>query len=491
MSTDWYGRQFGDSNHFSISITLGHDPHPTGDSAVDAAWGSFSIWVRGRCLTRSVSSDGGVSAEVRWSLLGLLHWLIDAGVRLVNEEPFPDATSLDNVRDGCDWFDATERPLLTLTDAEEDEWFLRRSDWRQHHAIRRAAVDAAFPNIMIRRLGDFAEVSWDNESWGTSRPGLSFVEQRGTELVAAARVADELRAALIDVTRTLAERYADVTALKDLAAAASATTVTEDDWRWLLYPQTAQVIADELLPLRDRLTNHVKAQRRGFYVPHTPETLVLRQARLISSDDVHKLLSAAEVIPDQPMTCAIRNLIRLTPASTTKPWVEGYERARDVREALDWGDDPTPDLRAWLSSNNVGLTSCPLLSSLNLVAIRTEDYRGSTIVNPQALSYVSREIAQATALGHILFDINLVAVDGTWEHWPSAARARAFATMLLLPDDGVRGVLKGRKSVDASDVQRVMDRYNTGPYATTYHLKNRGFIANDERRLEILRELGA
>lgn len=63
--------------------------------------------------------------------------------------------------------------------------------------------------------------------------------------------------------------------------------------------------------------------------------------------------------------------------------------------------------------------------------------------------------------------------------------------MLLLPDDGVRDVLAGRTSIDASDVKRVMQRFNTGPYATTYHLKNRGFIADEERRSDILRELDA
>src|SRR5262249_44005215 len=146
------------------------------------------------------------SDEVRWSLIGVLGWLIDVGVRLINEEPFPDAASLDNVRDACDWFNATETPLLTLTEAEEDDWFLRRSDWRHHHALRRAVPDAALPNVMLRRLGDFVEVSWDNETWSTSRRGLSFVEQRGTELVSAARAASDLRAALMDVTHTLAER---------------------------------------------------------------------------------------------------------------------------------------------------------------------------------------------------------------------------------------------------------------------------------------------
>jgi hypothetical protein len=490
VSTDWYVRQFGDRERFAVSISLGRDPHPTGDDAADAGWGGLSIWVRGRCLTRSVANDGAVSDEVRWSLVDVLRWLIDVGVRLVNEEPFPDSSALDNVRDACGWFNESERPLLTLTEAEEDDWFLRRSDWRQHHALRRAAVDAAVPNIMIRRLGDFVEVSWDNETWGTPRPGLSFVEQRGTELAVAERVAYDLRAALVDITRSLAEHY-DIPALTDLATVAAATRAGEEDWRWLIHPQTARVIANELVSLRDHLIHHAKTRSSGLYVPHAPETLVLRQARLVSAKDVKSLLKAAQVIPTEPMKAPIRDLIRPTSASATRPWEEGYDRARDVREALGWDDEPIPDLRAWMKLNNVHVTSKNLSPGLDLVAVRTDDHRGSAAVNPRARSHMRREIGEATALGHILFDVNSVVVDGTWEHWPSAARARAFATMLMLPDDGVRDVLAGRKNVDASDIKRVMARFHTGPHATTYHLKNRGFIADDEHRMEILRELVA
>jgi hypothetical protein len=490
VNNDWYARQFGDRDRFAVSISLGRDPHPTGDPVVDAGWGGLSIWVRGRCLTRNVSSEGAVSDEVRWSLVNTIQWLIDAGVRLINEEPFPDTTRSDNVRDACDWFNGTEIPLLTLTEAEEDAWFSRRSDWRQHHAIRRAATDAALPNVAVRRLGDSVEVSWDNETWGAPRPDLSFVEQRGTELVAAAQVASDLRAALIDATHALAERH-KLSGLVELAAAASATSASDDDWRWLIHQETAHVISNEFRSLRDQLNQHTRMQRKGLYVPHTPDTLVLRQARLVSADDIKSLLEGARFVPAEPMKSPARDLIRPTPASTIRPWIEGYERARDVREALGWGDEPTPNLDAWMKSNNVSVTDRKLSSTIDLVATRTEDSRGSAVINPQTQSHLGREIGRAAALGHILFDVTPVAVDGTWEHWPTAARARAFAAMLLLPDDGVRDVLTGRTDIDASDVQRVMQRFNTGPYATTYHLKNRGFIANEERRVEILKELAA
>lgn len=490
MNNDWYGRQFGERNHFAVSISLAGDPHPTGDAAIDAGWGCIAIWVRGRCLTRNVASDGAVSDAVQWSLTGILGWLVDVGVRLVNEEPFPDAVSFDHTRDACDWFNAAETPLLSLTEAEERDWFARRSDWGGHHRLRRAATDAALPNVVVRRLGDFLEVSWDNATWAASRGDMAFVEQRGSELVSAARAAGELRAALVDVTRAIADKHA-LPALAELARAASSAAAGDDDWRWLVHPQTARAIIDGVASLRARLIEHTRAQRAGFYVPHSPETLLLRNARLVSPDEVLSLLQVADTVPKAPMKALVRNLVGPTHASTLTPWQEGYEKAHEVREALGWGDEPVPDLRAWMKANHLGRATRSLSSAIDLTAMRTDDHRAAIVLNPAAQSRLHREIAEATGLGHILLDAIPVAVDGTWEHWPTAARARAFGVMLLLPEDGVRAALTPGRAPTAEDVKRVMERFGTGPHATTFHLKNLGFIASDERRSEILQQLAA
>ncbi|MBI4700716.1 MAG: hypothetical protein HY744_06060 [Deltaproteobacteria bacterium] len=488
MSHEWYARQFGDREHFAVSFSFGRDPHSLGDAPVDAGWGGLSMWVRGRCLTRNVSGEGDVCDEVRWALTGILHWLTEVAVRLINEEPFPAETSKQHVADGCDWFNAAEIPLLSLSEGEEDAWFLRRSDWRQHHALRRAALDAALPNVVIRRLGDCLEVSWDNLTWAAPRPHLSFVEQRGVELVDAAQAASDLRAALSDATTALADRY-PLPELADLAAAASGAPAAIDDWRWLVHQETARVIDEELVDLRDDLRRLAQASRRGAYVPHTAETLVLRQARVVSADEISALVDLARCAAPEPMADAICGLVRPSRASSVEPWRDGYEQARQVRDALEWGDEPIDDLGAWLTANRVSVVRRGLCSSIDLVATRTDDLRGSMALNSAASSALRREIAQAAAFGHLLFDFTSTAVDGPWEHWPSAARARAFAAMLLLPDEGVRSVLPRGRAIDASDLRRVMGRFGTGPYATTYHLHNRGFIGSDERRDELLRQM--
>ncbi len=489
MSGNWYVRQFGDRARFAILISLGRDPHPTGSEAIDKTWGSLAIWVRNRCLTRSIRDDGTMADEVQWNLYDILRWLVDCSVRLVNEEPFPDPARLDHVQDACDWYNDTEAPPFTLTETEEDDWFLRRSEWRRYHALRPAAIDAALPHIMIRRLGDFLEVSWDNETWRPSRPDLRFVEQRGIEFVGARQAALDLQDALSDVTRKLANE-SQLPELVDLNVNAAAMVADDSDWQWLIHRQTAGIICGELPHLADLLRKHTQKQHVGIYVPHTPETLILRQAKLTSAKDVMALLNAAESFPEEAVTPAIRGLIRPSNASTTRPYLEGYERARVVRDALGWGDDPAPNLGTWMQSNNIAVQWRELPAAVDLLATRADNEYATAILNPRIGSRYRKEIAEATALGHLLFDEIPVAVDGTWEHWPTAARARAFAAMLMLPDTGIRAMLGHHGTIDTDTIRRIMDHFRTGAYATTYHLCNLKLMT-DERRVDILRELAA
>jgi hypothetical protein len=489
--SDWYVRQFGDRELFSIAISLGRDPHVRGPTSLDASWGGLTIWARNRCLTRSVSSEGGTSDEIRWNLLSILQWLIEVGIQLINEEPFPLAIRSRRVRDGCEWFNDSEIPLLTLNDEEEDSWFQARSEWRRRHGLRRAADDAALPNIVFRRVGEFLEISWDNERWGASRPDLSFVERRGTELVSVASASRDMRAAMIDVTKELSDHVTDPDLLA-LATKAKTMKPREDDWKYLIHPFTAGIINRDLPALREKLTAYTRKHLTEWLIPHSAETRILRQARLTSAADVEALLKVATVYDVEPVKELVRGLIRPSPAAVVDPWRAGYERALEVREELNWGDDPIPDrdLAKWMSTQNIVVREPILSGAIDVVSIRSDDIRASALVNRAGESPRRRETGIATALGHILMDESGVAVDGTWEYWPSAARARAFGVMLLLPDNGLRKVLNGRRSsLDAGDVHRVMEHFGTGPYATTNHLENLGYIPTEERRTEILKEL--
>lgn len=484
--SDWYFKQFGDTSVLAISISFGRHGHEPDDTG----WGSFALWVRNRCLTRSIDdSDGTPAQAVRWHLAEILSWLRSSAVRLMNEEPLPvlapsASEDFHDVRDACAWVERTEDAPSKLSAAEQDEWYRIRSEWRDHHSLRRAATGVALPNVYLRRLGERVEVSWDNETWGSPRPSLRFLEQRGTEFVDARVFADVLHGALTDATDALRKHSA-----ASQKPSLPVQGVGPSDWKWLIHAATAEAIRRDLPQLAQRLDWHAERNERHGFIPHSPETLVLRQARLCSGSDVTSLLAGVRE-PVQPLSEILRKLVRRSVPSTIAPWKEGYQRALEVRETLGWGQDPMPDPESWLSAQNVHLEQRSLPSDIVLLSLVAPDERAAAItINPNSSSRQRREIAYTTALAHILLDVDFVAVDGPWEHWPSAARARAFAIMLQLPDDGVRELLPSGEVRSVADVLLVMQRFNTGPRATTYHLRNRRFIASDDKRDDILREL--
>lgn len=478
---DWYQRQFGDREHFAVSVSLGRDPHPSGVVERDATFGTLEIWARGHCLTRSVSDGGGVQDGVQWTLLPILEWILGVGVRLVNEDPYPRFSKGIVVPDGSAWFDATISPPMLDAEAER-RWFLRRSEWRHHHALRRAAEEVSLPNLVFRRIGDQVEVSWDNDAWSPPRQDLSFVERRGRSLVDAQAFASILLETVRDVAASAAAR-SELPALRSLAARAVTAAAAPEDWRWLVHRPTARVIRDAMPALRARLDAAAAERACGLFVPHTRETHVLRLVRLETHAEVLAVLAAAERLPQTPVTAALQALICPRPASAGRPWEEGNDYAEHVRDCMGWGDAPLPDLDIWLAEQGclVATGDQGLPPAVSVLAERTADARAMVHVNPKGGSQVKKETGLAAALGHVLLDDAPVAVDGDWEHWPTSARARAFAVALTLPEGGIRDALGGARSIGPIEVRRIMHDFRAGPWATTYRLKNLGLISADER----------
>ncbi|MBI2376274.1 MAG: hypothetical protein HYV07_19930 [Deltaproteobacteria bacterium] len=484
--SDWYVRQFGDRDAFAIMISLGRNPLSVVPPNPNECWGSLGLWVRGRCLTRSIDPESTISDAVQWDLFELISWLATVAVPLANEEPLPLAA---RARDACDWVDATEAPGGVLDDEAEDAWYSVRSDWRGRHSLRRAAAGVALPNVVFRRLGESIEVSWNNEAWSTSRPGLSYVERRGTELVSAREFSEAIVAATQDAARVAADHLKSPGTLA-LAARAQQLSLAPGDWKWLIHRETADVVAKQLEPLRSRLAEHQAAASTGIHIPHSNETLILRQTRLTSADEITALLDQANVHGANELHTELQRLTKPTRPRTSRPWVEGYEFALRLRDALGWGQlDPSPPTDRWMQARGFEVRSASLSPTIDVVALRKDKYALS-LLNPDSRSALRKETGLATTLGHVLMDELDVAIDGLWEHWPTAARARAFAVMLLIPEDGLRARLRALGSINAPAVASLMTHFRTGPHSTTNHLMNLGFIDSLER-MRLLSELSA
>lgn len=481
MST-WYQRQFGDRARFALSIALRSDASPVGDPARDSTWGDLGLWVNDRCLTGNVA-NGEYSSTVTWNLLPILDWMVKVGVRLINEEPYPIHPVRGGVSDGAHWFHATlDPPLLDSTD-DEEAWYLARSDWAHHHALCRAAEDVALPHVLFRRYGAYVEISWDNETWKAPRPGLFFVERRGCELVPVAETATVIRDAVSDVLTAIAGRT-DSEAIQGLAQATDHFEATDDDWRWLVPRPVASIIRTRLPELAVRLIDHTARTRHGLHVPHTEETLALRSVRSERLEDIVALLDTLELLPQKPMSKRLQELTRPAPAAATQPWEDGNEHAERVRERMGWGTERVPDLARWLRAQNVKVftKSLGLPSAVSVLIRRSAALHAFSHVNPDSPPYGRQSgVGLAVALGHLLLDDEPVAMSGVWEHWPTAARARAFGVALMLPADGVRETLAGVGSIDQDAVRRLMVRYGSGPTAATWRLWNLRLISSDQR----------
>lgn len=496
----WYQRLFGNTDHFAIQVELHRDPHPDPgiEPALAASWGRFALWVDGRCLTRS--SRAGESADgVEWYLLPLLRWASEAAVALFNEEPFPLPTRQERIPAAVDWLEASEEPPWTQTEAEEEAWFLTRSDWRRRHVLRTGFDGAAVPQVVFRRLGDAIEVSWDNETWPSTRRDIQYLERVGVARVSV----DDAEGVWLAFVENVSSQLAAAAAAPEVEMSAAdgipqgIVPPTSQSWRWLVPSNVSRWMEREpdMTPLVDRL--RASAAKAQLAIPHTTETLLLRDCGSASDADLKHL--ARLRTRDGALSATLEALRDPRPASGHRPWLDGYDAALEVREALGWGDAPRPgEFAAWSVEHDVDLRVREHEGQIDAALVARGGCRPLIDVNlagRQSRRW-SADFMSAATLGVLLLDApqdrDYAFVFGPRTHWPTAARARAFAAMLLMPRDGIRKRFDvGRcRSVDelAASVSSIMRDYGTSLIATTWHLNNLGFI-DDEERVDLVSTL--
>lgn len=484
----WFSRLFGDTGVFGVRVELVDDPHPAPgmDPELKSSWGSIGIWVRGRCLTRSCRTDGTPAELVTWYLLPMLKWLAARAVALLNEEPLPDLVAQD-VGSSADWYLASENPPIRLFADEEDAWFSRRSEWWRRHSIRSPMEGVAFPQILMRRLGGEVEIAWDNEAWPATRSDLAFTEARGAETVPASTAAGVFGDLCREVASALAGRQ---DTLRPFAERMLNLRSGEDAWHWLLPPMAVETLRREgrfrqvVASLNERARGSA-----GLLVEHSVETMLLRSAPPHAQADDLIAILGLPATPSQGV--AGRKILEArdpTNPPTRQPWEAGYVAATDFRRKLGWGDDNAPPIKRWLKDEGGARTSTVRLGpAIDGAAILSEGVAPLVHVNPDSQHRRMRpeRMMWAAGLGHLVMDpavgADLAVVDSPWTYWPSAARARAFAAMLLMPEGGVLEVVRRNGGGTRDTVLELMQKYETGLFSTTWHLKNLRVISDDER----------
>jgi len=467
----------GERNKFAIEIDFETDPGPTPQGVLEAeSFGAIALWVHGRNLTEHRVEQQDFP-HVRWHLIGFLRWLRAYLEPLLNEEPFPRA--IHEVSSGSAWFEASARPPLLLTASEEDAWFDDRQDWWVRHGVRAGADGGLLPHLLLRRLDNDLELSWDNERFPPPHRGVRFLEAVGIARVAVETAYTVFREVLVGCAA----------ALGDAATALIPGPPVADPWRWLLAPGIEKIVSAQG-PLAQRLRLKTLVPHAPWVARHCAETMVLSALPPTATEDtVRRLLGALALSDGGPRTddSALRALCRPSKAPTRQPWLVGYEAARqllrDATHRYEAGEDPG----AWIRAHTAFVQGdADLGEAIDDACAWAPGHQPCVLRNRRGR--YSPMFSLARALGHFVMDAEASAhyahVSSPGEYWPSAARARAFAAMFLMPEEDVRAFFGGAR-VEAAKVRDYAARRKVTETTVLWHLQNLG-VLDEEQRLSLV-----
>jgi hypothetical protein len=452
-----------------FAIRLSFSPDPDEGIAIDpdesASWGRLQLWVKGQDLCAHVD-QGELLEGVHWYMLSFLEWLVAAWNPLLHEERLPNRNIGDTAIESLA-ITRNAPPLATELDIStwEQEWY----DWYGRHALRTARDGGLFPNVVLRRLHDYIEVSWDDEPSAGTPSGFRFNLGLGSELLNPEDVAGPLYDLITDAVQHLRAAVPDSARLESLQAGLQELpnpSQHEIRLRWLAgLPAPARVVdqlkgksADQFKGSWENVTSVLKSFRKGPAVEaalatdETPLVLVGScQAALlfgsvsptISEADVYTL---ADVLISQYSRSGNQNseLEKLSrnipPHETPVIWEQGYDLAESLHEVLNLTGD-------WVDVGTVirSLGIHRLSRQLNDTGIRGVSIAGpqhkSTIVINKSSRFSKRSegtrFTIAHELCHLLYDRShgkkLAIASGPWAPQSIEKRANAFAAMFLMP----------------------------------------------------------
>lgn len=481
----WYDRLFGETKQFAVRIALVDDPAPPAgiDPALQATWGTIEIWAGEVCLTRN-DQRRSVRAHVEWYLLPILRWLDEQGVALLNEEPFPAPVGSDDIPDAATWLRASlDGPPFTPTESDDDRWYEERHDYWERHALPAADLGAALPNIVVRRLGALAEVSWDHETVKPPRRDLRFVEPRGAAVVDVHVVATALRDCVRETSKAIASRNVDPALHGALANGSGAPA---NAWAYMVAPPVRRALEDpSLVDVRERVERSVR--RSGALLEHSLLTSCLRSTPIAEPRVLRAFTDRAVRPPQHRVSALLEQARRPSAPRSEQAWRAGYDAAKDVRSIFGWADEAVPPLGPWLTTQGIDLSDCRGAGGWDCAVCAFDGNRVSILDNEDGS--MSDAMRLATALGHYVMDMPVGAetgvVSSAWAHMPMVARAKAFGAMLLMPERGVREIARASKD-EVAIARAVMKRYHVPPVVATWHLYHLRLITDDARQMALL-----
>lgn len=183
-------QRFGDPSRFAIDFRFLPDPHNGRGSppAQAASWGAFRLRVRGRNLCEH-HAQGELHDAVTWYLLPLFTWLAENWDPLFHEQRLPEPMNANSTRHA---YLRAVRATLGDTDPQVEFRAEAWQQWWHRHGLRSCREGGLFPDVFLRRMLDFVEISWGNQALPGAPTEFYFTAPFDTVYLEVAEVADPL-----------------------------------------------------------------------------------------------------------------------------------------------------------------------------------------------------------------------------------------------------------------------------------------------------------
>lgn len=458
MSLQWE-RFAGDTSDFAVRLSLYDDPHPMRgvDADTSASWGAIQIWVGG--VNVCAHTDQGESlTSAHWYVLPILEWLVERWDALLHEERLPLGR----------FATAAEFAGMPNTDVDVDGYWEReelRYEWHQRHSLRAAAEGGLLPDLKVRRLRDQIELSW-SRSPSAGELDVEWqapIGHRHTDPVATAEVLDEVLSQAVTRLLKLRPESQRIRTLAQAAGALRSETRADVRAAWLAgLGTTAKTALARWRDLRARVTEGAdpRAVAASFQV-FDGGGLVLRgscQAALLfgsaspslTDDDAVSLAARLLRAYHPDAHYALDQFVRDEPLDdSVRPWASGYGLAEDLLQ-----DEPSLfregsiDVEGFLRQTNVAVEDISISDDgVRAVSFASPSHQPTVLVNSRWEGNRhggARRFTIAHELCHLLHDrtygAQLAVASGPWAPLALEQRANAFAAMLLMPPDLLRGI---------------------------------------------------
>jgi Zn-dependent peptidase ImmA (M78 family) len=404
----------------------------------------------------------------------------------------------------------------------EQEWY----DWYRRHALRAARSGGLFPNVVLRRLNDYVEVSWDDEPSAGTPSGFRFSLGQGSALLDPDDIAKVLYEIAVDAVGYLQEAIQNserVNALKDKLQELVNPYQRENRIRWLAgLPAHAETVdrfksaaTDQFRASWERVSSMLKRSWRG---PAVEAALATEETPLVvvgSSQAALLFGSAAPTVSEADVFTLAELLIKqysnedqnreidklskdVLPDEGPLIWEQGYDLAESLHDVLNLTDSWV-DVRSiirnfgihqlWRELDDTRVRGCSIVGPQHkptIVINRSCRYSGS----PAGVRFTI-----AHELCHLLYDRShgkkLAITSGPWAPRSIEKRANAFAAMFLMPPHLVQQAIADSPDpiTELAGAKAVARKLHVSVVAAVEHLCNLTLMTEIERD-ELLAQLG-